>query len=160
MAQLVIAKQVHRLIAIGKEIEAIKDFLPADFPITLYKNTTIFLNQFDGKDFNQQTVLLKGARIFQFEKIVNRFENKVHKTVLEVDLSAIVHNLKVYGKYLKPNTRLMAMVKASAYGSGSVEVAKILEFYKVDYLGVAYADEGITLRKAGIKISFSDILKK
>lgn len=152
VAQLIIAKQVHRLIAIGKEIEAIKDFLPTDFPIYLYKDTATFLTQFDGKNFNQHTVLLKGARVFQFEKIVNRFEKKVHKTVLEVDLSAIVHNLKVYGQQLNANTKMIAMVKASAYGSGSVEVAKILEFYKVDYLAVAYADEGVELRKAGIQL--------
>ena len=151
-AQLILAKKIHRLIAIGKEIQAIKHFLPDHFDVTFFENTNSFLDQFKAKSFYKNIILLKGARIFQFEKIVNRFEEKVHKTVLEVDLSAIVHNLKVYSQYLQPNTQLIAMVKASAYGSGSIEVAKILEFYKVDYLAVAYADEGVELRKAGIQL--------
>ena len=152
VAQLILAKKVAYLYAIGSTIQTIKNYLPENFQAAFYKNTTSFLAQFNPQDFQKNIVLLKGARIFQFEKIVNRFEEKVHKTVLEVDLSAIAHNLKVYGKYLKANTKLIAMVKASAYGSGAVEVAKILEFYKVDYLAVAYADEGVELRKAGIQL--------
>ncbi len=152
VAHLIIAKKVDSLVAIGKEISAIKKYLPKDFSVAFFKNTANFLKAFKSKDFYSNTILLKGARVFEFEKIVNRFEEKVHKTVLEVDLSAIIHNLKVYGQYLNSNTKLMAMVKASAYGSGSVEVAKILEFYKADYLAVAYADEGVELRKAGIQL--------
>ncbi len=152
VAKLILAKKVNHLYAIGQKIEVIKNYLPRHFKVSFFKNTPTFLKQFNPQDFQKDTILLKGARVFQFEKIVNRFEEKVHKTVLEVDLSAIAHNLKVYGKYLKANTRLIAMVKASAYGSGAVEVAKILAFYKVDYLAVAYADEGIELRKAGIQL--------
>lgn len=152
VAQLIIAKKVITLVAIGKEIQAIKKYLPASFNTIFYENTNDFLRTFLASDFQNNIVLFKGARIFQFEKIVNRFAEKVHKTVLEVDLSAIADNLKVYGKYLKPDTQLIAMVKASAYGSGAIEVAKILEFYKVDYLAVAYADEGVELRKAGIQL--------
>lgn len=152
VAALILAKKVDHLYAIGKEIALIKDYLPKDFTAFFFKNTITFLNQFNTEKFQHNTILLKGARIFQFEKIVHRFEEKVHKTVLEVDLNAIAHNLKVYGKYLKANTKLIAMVKASAYGSGAVEVAKILEFYRVDYLAVAYADEGVELRKAGIQL--------
>ena len=152
VAQLIIAKKIHQLFAIGHEIKSIKKYLPKDFLVHLYPSTNEFLRQFNSKDFHKTTILFKGARVFQFEKIVNRFAQKVHKSVLEVDLSAIVHNLKVYGQYLKSNTKLIAMVKASAYGSGSVEVAKILQFYKVDYLAVAYADEGVELRKAGIQL--------
>ncbi len=152
VAQLITTKKVHTLVAIGAEIQTIQKYLPNSFSVSFYKNTNAFLTSFSADAFQNSIVLLKGARIFQFEKIVNRFEEKVHKTVLEVDLSAIAHNLKVYGKYLKPDTQLIAMVKASAYGSGAVEVAKILEFYKVDYLAVAYADEGVELRKAGIQL--------
>jgi len=152
VAQLILAKKVTHLYAIGKEISIIKNYLPKKMTTSFFENTATFLTQFKSKGFQKKTILLKGARVFQFEKIVHRFEEKVHKTVLEVDLSAIAHNLKVYGKYLKANTKLIAMVKASAYGSGAVEVAKILEFYKVDYLAVAYADEGIELRKAGIQL--------
>ncbi len=152
VAQLILAKKINQLYAIGREIIAIKTYLPEHFKVSFFKDTAAFLSQFNPKNFQKTTILLKGARVFQFEKIVNRFEEKVHKTVLEVDLNAIAHNLKIYGKYLKTNTKLIAMVKASAYGSGAVEVAKILEFYKVDYLAVAYADEGIELRKAGIQL--------
>ena len=152
VAALILAKKVDRLYAIGEEIALIKNYLPTSFAASFFKNTDAFLNQFNAKIFQGNTILLKGARVFQFEKIVRRFEEKVHKTVLEVDLSAMAHNLKVYGKYLKANTKLIAMVKASAYGSGAVEVAKMLEFYRVDYLAVAYADEGVELRKAGIQL--------
>ncbi len=152
VAQLITTKKVHALVAIGSEIQAIKKYLPTSFLASFYKSTNAFLASFSANAFQNNIVLLKGARIFQFEKIVNRFAEKVHKTVLEVDLSAIAYNLKVYGKYLKPDTQLIAMVKASAYGSGAIEVAKILAFYKVDYLAVAYADEGVELRKAGIQL--------
>ncbi len=152
IAQLITTKKINKLIAIGKEIQAIKKYLSNSVKANFYKDTNTFLTSFSANEFQNNIVLLKGARIFQFEKIVNYFEEKVHKTVLEVDLSGIAHNLKVYGKYLKPDTQLIAMVKASAYGSGAVEVAKILEFYKVDYLAVAYADEGVELRKAGIQL--------
>jgi len=152
VAHLILAKKITYLYAIGTAIKIIKHYLPENFPVSFFENTATFLAQFNNQDFQKKSILLKGARIFQFEKIVNRFEERVHKTVLEVDLNAIAHNLKVYGKYLKANTKLIAMVKASAYGSGAVEVAKILAFYKVDYLAVAYADEGIELRKAGIQL--------
>ena len=97
VAQLIIAKKINSLIAIGKDIEVIQQFLPSNFGVSFFKNTNIFLTQFTSKIFNKNIVLLKGARIFEFERIVNRFEEKVHKVVLEVDLSAIVHNLKIYG---------------------------------------------------------------
>src|SRR4030095_16205864 len=98
------------------------------------------------------TILIKGARIFEFEKIAHALEEKVHQTVLEINLNAIVHNLKAYQDFLHPSTKVMAMVKAFAYGSGGAEIAGILQYHKVDYLGVAYADEGVELRKAGITL--------
>lgn len=152
VAQLLLAKKVDRLVAIGQNIKCIKGLLPPSFPVQYYKSTTVFLEEMVSKNFYNAKVLLKGARVFQFERILRKFEEKAHKTVLEVNLSAIAHNLKIYGQFLQPNTQLIAMVKASAYGSGSIEVAKILAFYKVDYLAVAYADEGVELRKAGIQL--------
>ena len=152
IAQLVQAKEIHQLIAIGTAIPIIKEFLPPSFPVRFYPNTQTFLDQLEVKDFHHARVLLKGARVFEFEKILRQFEAKVHNTVLEVDLSAIAQNLKVYSQDLNASTKLIAMVKASAYGSGSVEVAKLLEFYRVDYLAVAYADEGVELRNAGIQL--------
>ncbi len=152
VAQLLLAKEVDQLIAIGQDIKRINNLLPPSFQVKHYKDTSTFLEQMVAKDFYNAKVLLKGARIFQFERILRKFEEKAHKTVLEVNLSAIAHNLKVYGQFLQQNTQLIAMVKASAYGSGSIEVAKLLAFYKVDYLAVAYADEGVELRKAGIQL--------
>ena len=152
ITQLLIAKKVDRLVAIGQDIRLIKDLLPLSFPVQYYRDTSAFLTAMTPSEFYNSKVLLKGARIFQFERILRKFEEKAHKTVLEVNLSAIAHNLKVYGQFLQPNTQLIAMVKASAYGSGSIEVAKLLAFYKVNYLAVAYADEGVELRKAGIHL--------
>ena len=90
--------------------------------------------------------------MFEFEKIVQLLEQKVHQTVLEINLNALAHNLKEYQQLLKPFTKVMAMVKAFAYGSGGAEIAGVLQYHKVDYLGVAYADEGVELRKAGITL--------
>src|SRR6185436_13023749 len=91
-------------------------------------------------------------RPFQFEKIVHRLQRKVHGTVMEVDLDAMVHNLNYFKSRLKPGTKIMAMVKAFAYGSGSEEVANLLQYHRIDYLGVAYVDEGIELRKNNIDL--------
>lgn len=96
--------------------------------------------------------MLKGARPFAFERIARRLEHKAHQTRSEVNLTAMVHNLNVYNRLLRPGVKMMVMVKAAGYGSGAAEVAKLLEFHQVDYLGVAYADEGIELRQAGVKL--------
>ena len=96
--------------------------------------------------------MLKGARLFEFEQISHLLEQKVHQTVLEINLDAITHNLKAYQRQLQPGVKLMAMVKAFSYGSGSFEIANLLQFHKVDYLAVAYADEGVELRKSGITL--------
>src|SRR5690606_16639382 len=89
---------------------------------------------------------------FGFERIVTLLEQKVHETVLEINLDAVAHNLKAVQQQLKPGVKLMAMVKAFGYGSGAAEIASVVQFHKADYLGVAYADEGVELRKAGITI--------
>lgn len=143
---------VSRLIGIGPEIPAIRDFLPAGFEAVFYTDTSAFLQNVAIHDFHDELILLKGARPFEFERIARRLEQKAHKTLLEVNLTALVHNLNAYNRLLKPGTRTMAMVKAAGYGSGSAEVAKLLEFHRVDYLGVAYADEGIELRNSGVNL--------
>ncbi len=97
-------------------------------------------------------ILLKGARHFEFERISRRLEERIHQTLMEINLNAMAHNLKVYQGLLNPSTKIMAMVKAFGYGSGSAEVASVLQFNHVDYLAVAYADEGVELRKAGIHL--------
>ncbi|MBK8428424.1 MAG: bifunctional UDP-N-acetylmuramoyl-tripeptide:D-alanyl-D-alanine ligase/alanine racemase [Lewinellaceae bacterium] len=143
---------VGRLIGIGPAIPAIQAFLPAGFDAVFYPETEPFLQNIAAHDFHDELILLKGARPFEFERIARRLEQKAHKTVLEINLTALVHNLNAYHRLLRPGTRTMAMVKAAGYGSGSAEVAKLLEFHRVDYLGVAYADEGIELRHAGVNL--------
>jgi alanine racemase len=147
---------VNRFIGIGQKISAeVNKLLNSSeysIPTELHTSTENFIKQFRSLQFKEETVLVKGARIFGFEKIVQLLEQKVHQTVLEINLNAIVHNFKVYQNYLKPGTKVMAMVKAFAYGSGGAEIAGILQYHKADYLGVAYADEGVELRKAGITL--------
>ena len=115
-----------------------------------FYSTEDFIQHFNTHHFTNEVILLKGSRVFEFEQLVHLLEEKVHQTVLEVNMAAMVHNLKQYQRGLKPGTKLMAMVKAFSYGSGSVEVANVLQFHKVDYLAVAYVDEGVELRKADI----------
>lgn len=117
---------------------------------SFYDATSTFIAQLPL--FRDEYILLKGARIFSFERISAMLEQKVHQTVMEINLSAMAHNLKQYQAKLEPSTKLMAMVKAFSYGSGSAEVARLLQFHKVDYLAVAYADEGVELRRAGISL--------
>ena len=102
------------------------------------------------RQLHDELILLKGSRRFGFERITELLEQKVHETILEVNLGALVDNLNYYRSFLKPETKLVCMVKADAYGAGAVEVAKTLQDHRVDYLAVAVADEGVTLRKAGI----------
>lgn len=148
--------QVSRVIGIGEHIsETLRHITskPGDGPeIELYSSTETYIQQFRSTQFREEVVLIKGARVFGFEHIVQLLEQKVHQTVLEINLNAIVHNVKVYQKQLKPSTKIMAMVKAFAYGSGGAEIAGILQYHKVDYFGVAYTDEGVELRKAGVTL--------
>lgn len=148
--------EVSRLIGIGEKFtKELGPLLqrPADTPvIELYTTLNDFITKFRSSTFKEETILVKGARVFEFEQIVHLLEQKVHQTVLEIDLNAIVHNLKEYQQKLQPTTKIMAMVKAFAYGSGGAEIAGVLQYHKVDYLGVAYADEGVELRKAGINL--------
>jgi alanine racemase len=119
---------------------------------TLYPNTREFMDLFNSRDFRDEVILVKGARVFGFEEIVAALEQKVHQTILEISLDAISHNLKLFQSRLKPETRMMVMVKAFAYGSGAAEIAGVLQYQKTDYLGVAYADEGVELRRSGITL--------
>ena len=151
IADLLNEKGVSKLIGIGSEILNIKKFIAQKIDNQYFTSTDLFLKSLKNTDFQNEIVLLKGARPFAFEQIANRLALKAHKTVLEVNLNALSHNLLVFNKLLKEKTKIMAMVKASAYGQGSDEIARLLEFHNVDYLAVAYADEGIDLRNAGIR---------
>ncbi|PWU03944.1 MAG: bifunctional UDP-N-acetylmuramoyl-tripeptide:D-alanyl-D-alanine ligase/alanine racemase [Bacteroidetes bacterium] len=153
VAKALSQRKISRLIGIGSAISAKKSVLEpgvkrADFFLT----TSEFIRNFHPSQFRDEAILVKGARVFEFEQISHLLEQKVHQTVLEINLSYLVHNLREYQKLLKPSTKIMAMVKAFSYGSGTYEIANILQFHKIDYLAVAYADEGIDLRRAGISL--------
>jgi len=146
---LIISNKISRVIAIGETISKFKrKFING----IAFENTNEFIDAFDSLDFENETILIKGARDFHFEQIVTLLEHKTHETVLEINLNAITHNLNYYKSKLNPSTKLMVMVKAFGYGSGDFEIAKLLEHHKVDYLGVAFSDEGIALKNAGITI--------
>jgi alanine racemase len=148
VAELIDKKGISRLIGIGPGIsdQASQFQIEKNF----YPSTHDFLSQFNNAMFRDETILLKGARVFGFEAISKVIQQKAHETVLEINLNSIVHNLNYFRSKIKADTKIMAMVKAFSYGSGSFEIANILQFHRVDYLAVAYADEGIELRKAGI----------
>lgn len=150
IAEIILNKKIDRMIGIGPAIarQADKFNLEKDF----YINTDEFLQRFSFTAFNNEVILLKGARIFEFELISQALQQKTHETVLEINLNGLEHNLNYYRSVLKPETKIMAMVKAFSYGIGSFEVANALQFNHIDYLAVAYADEGVELRKAGITV--------
>jgi len=152
IAALLKQKNIDRIIGIGKNIERSAhffDFMPKRL---FFQNTSMFLQAMPNIEFNKETILLKGARVFEFEKILQQLELKSHDTVLEINLNAIRNNLKIYKNRLNPGVKLMAMVKAFSYGTGTFEIANLLQHEGVDYLAVAYTDEGVELRRAGVKL--------
>ncbi|RDC61675.1 bifunctional UDP-N-acetylmuramoyl-tripeptide:D-alanyl-D-alanine ligase/alanine racemase [Adhaeribacter pallidiroseus] len=150
VADLVQIHGLNQLIGIGPLISQHQQKF--NLSRVFFPSTADFLKKFNPEHFRNETILLKGARVFEFEKIVNAFQQKIHGTVLEVNLDALVHNLNFYRSRLAPATKLMVMVKAFAYGSGSYEIANLLQYHRVDYLAVAYTDEGISLREHGISL--------
>ncbi|MFP4024528.1 MAG: bifunctional UDP-N-acetylmuramoyl-tripeptide:D-alanyl-D-alanine ligase/alanine racemase [Thiohalospira sp.] len=149
VAKLLKKYNVTRIIGIGEAISRHEKLFK--IPKSIFASTSDFLNHFSKKDFVDEAILLKGARNFHFEKISSVLEEKSHRTVLEINLNAMVHNLNYFRSKLNPGTKIMAMVKALSYGSGTFEIANVLQYQRVDYLGVAFADEGVALREAGIK---------
>ena len=152
VATLLQQRKIDRFFGVGNEIFSHqKEFLFLKNKM-FFKSTDELLKNISAVNFRDETVLIKGARQFEFERVTHLLEQKVHQTVLSINLSAVVYNLKKYREKLFPSTKIMAMVKAFSYGSGSHEIASVLEYNKVDYLAVAYADEGVELRKAGISL--------
>ena len=141
---------IERFIGIGKALIANYSFFKKGS--RFFHSTDEFIHNFMPSDFKNETILLKGARSFEFEKISRLLEQQVHQTVFETNLDAVSHNLNEFRHFLSANTRIMAMVKAFAYGAGSAEIANLLEYHRIDYLAVAYADEGVELREAGVSI--------
>ena len=151
VAQLLRQRGVSRFIGIGPALSSYQHFF-ADFDSSFYPSTDDFVRHHDMTSFHHEIILLKGARIFGFERIAKLLQRKSHETVMEVNLDALVSNLNYFRSKLRSGTKLMAMVKASSYGAGTVEVANALQFNHVDYLTVAYIDEGVELRRNGITL--------
>ena len=149
---------VNKLIGIGPHISAQQSAFTAQSTLQsgqtmeslFFATTEQFLHSDAFRQLHNEIILVKGARVFGFDRITEQLEQKVHETILEVNLNAVVDNLNYYRSFLKPETKLVCMVKADAYGAGAVEVAKTLQDHRVDYLAVAVADEGVTLRQNGI----------
>ncbi len=148
VANLLENKQIKKFIGIGENLFKYQNLFPKGS--LFFIDTQSFLNVLPKLEFNNETILLKGARNFQFEKISKLLTQKLHETVLEINLNALEQNLNYYKTKLSSDTKIMAVVKAFSYGSGSFEIANHLQHHKVDYLAVAYADEGVALRKSGI----------
>ena len=151
VSSLIRQRGITKLVGIGEalqrnraQFEGIETFF--------YPSTDEFIRQHPAGDFQNETILLKGARVFGFENIAKLLQRKSHETIMEVNLDALVSNVNYYRSRINSSTRLMAMVKASSYGAGKVEVANTLQFNHVDYLTVAYCDEGVELRRNGIKL--------
>jgi alanine racemase len=149
VSQLIISNNISRVIGIGETISEFKDKF---VNCITFNNTAEFISNFDKLSFANETILIKGARSFQFEEIVYLLEEKTHETVLEINLNGISYNLNFFKSKLKPSVKIMVMVKAFGYGNGGLEISKLLEHHNVDYLGVAFADEGISLKNGGIHL--------
>ncbi len=140
---------IEKFIGIGPELSAQADRIRiADKQF--FADVQHFLSSDAFSNLRNELILLKGARPFGFDQITEQLEQKVHETILEVNLNALVDNLNYFRSFLKPDTKMVCMIKADGYGAGAVEIAKTLQDHRVDYLAVAVADEGVTLRKAGI----------
>jgi Alr-MurF fusion protein len=150
IAELIQQAKISHFIGVGPILCQNYQLFPSGSKFFL--DTKGFLENFSSNRFENEVILIKGARVFQFEKIVSKLERKVHGTVMEIDLGALVLNLNLVKARLNKSTKVMVMVKAFAYGSGSNEIANLLQFHQVDYLGVAYPDEGVELRKNNITL--------
>lgn len=151
---LIKSRHVDKFIGIGPALK--EHFAPIlcsasnDILRAFFSTTDDFLRSATFRNLHDEVILVKGARSFHFDRITDALEQKVHETVLEVNLNALVENFNHYRSFMQPDTKLVCMVKADAYGAGAVEVARTLQDHRADYLAVAVADEGATLRRAGI----------
>ncbi len=150
VASMMQEKGVSRLIGIGASIKANGSHFTGN--TEFFETTPDYIAAFNPENYSNEAILLKGSRHFEFERIAALLEQKKHTTRIEVNLGALAHNLNYFRSLLKPGTKTMVMVKALSYGSGRHEIANVLQFQRVDYLGVAFADEGMSLRQAGITL--------
>ncbi len=148
VAQLVRQSAVDRVVGVGERIKLYGRLFACE--TEFYPTTDAFLNAVRREDIADRAILIKGNRSSQFERLSHALERKSHTTTLEIDLDAMVYNLNYHRARLRPQTKLVAMVKAAGYGNGTYEVASLLQHQGVDYLAVAFADEGVLLRERGI----------
>jgi len=148
VSRLLKQKNINRIIGVGEKISKFSDFFMVEKDF--FENTESLLAALPKLNFFNEAILIKGARQFAFERVSRALQKKSHQTTLHINLNAIEHNLNFFRSQLAPTTKLMVMVKAFSYGNGSSEIANMLQYQKVDYLGVAFTDEGIALRNAGI----------
>ncbi|GLR16901.1 bifunctional UDP-N-acetylmuramoyl-tripeptide:D-alanyl-D-alanine ligase/alanine racemase [Portibacter lacus] len=146
LSEMIKVHQIHRIITIGEKLKS----LDSEIEHLHFKDTEALVDNFSSILFDNENVLIKGARKYNLEQIFDLLAIKVHQTILEIDLEAMRHNLTIYRSFLKKDTLLMVVLKASAYGSGSKELSRFLEYQRVHYIAVAYIDEGVELRKSGI----------
>ena len=151
VADLIKLKQVDKFIGVGEALLNHKEYFEATEKF-FYPDTSAMLQHLRTLNFRDETILIKGSRSFEFERISRALVQKAHETILEINLNALLNNLNFYRSKLKTGIKVMAMVKAFSYGSGTFEVANILEYNNVDYLAVAYIDEGVALRNSGISL--------
>ncbi len=151
VADMIHTKKVSKFIGVGEALMAHKDYFVVGEK-HFYPDTPTLLRHLRSLNFKEEAILIKGSRSFEFENVSHVLAQKAHETVMEINLNALLNNLNFYRNKLKPGVKVMAMVKAFSYGSGTYEVANILQYNKVDYLAVAYIDEGVALRKTGISL--------
>jgi len=150
VSEMVIRKKIDRFIGVGFELSAHAGLFPMETHFYLQTERLLLSGLLD--EFRGESILIKGSRSFGFEEVSERLSLKVHETVLEVNLDALVHNVNHFRSRLNPKTQMICMVKAAGYGSGALEIAKTLQTHAVDAVAVAVADEGVELRHGGIHI--------
>jgi alanine racemase len=151
VAEMVKSKKIDKLIGVGDDISEYQDYFDI-LKKHFYPDTQALLKDLANLEFSGETILIKGSRSFEFERISKVLSEKAHETLMEINLNAMIDNLNFYRSKLLPGVKVMVMVKAFSYGSGTFEIANVLQYAKVDYLAVAYADEGVALRESGIKL--------
>lgn len=152
VAELLSKYRIQRIITVGQDINGLINHLLQDIAHIHFESSEQLLASVDSLHFDHELILIKSARKYRLERFFQQLSLSTHDTILEIDLKSIKHNVSVFRSELKPDTKLMAIVKAAAYGSGQYEIARLLEHLGVDYLAVAYLDEGIVLRNKGIQM--------
>ena len=148
VSQMAASRGIEKVIGVGEELTACEGYFPMEH--YMFRTTDALIHSEVFGKLRNEFILIKGARHFRFDKVSDLLTLKVHQTILEVNLNALVNNVRYYRHFMKPETKMVCMVKASGYGVGSLETSKTLQDNGVDYLAVAVADEGADLREAGI----------